>query len=228
MFLFASAFTAGLAAYYYMPPDALSLTRAQVLACVVVCTLAGPMILLFAYLRVRRRHPVAHRWALRWLLGKRLWLSVGLFLHVMIDLTINVGTFTQVMLAVYIPWLSGAELDAAWGRLLTALNRLRYKYPGAAYVVFHAADQASVRRTVLLRCWDLGGCLRFEIDPGMSARTLQITVPNDNRRRTGKDAGRALVAVLPGFWWLYPWCLLPGVRVFAGRLVLRTFDMCET
>jgi hypothetical protein len=33
-------------------------------------------------------------------------------MHVGIDVFMNVGTFVQVMLAVYIAWLSGAELDA--------------------------------------------------------------------------------------------------------------------
>lgn len=224
-FVFASALMAGLAAYYYLPPGVLSLAREQVQAFTIACTIVVPAILVFVYLRVRGKHPKAHTWALRWLFGKRLWLSVGLILHVMIDLTINVGTFTQVMLAVYIPWLSGAELDVAWNRLLYILARLRYKRPVENYVVFHAADPASVRRTVLLRCWDLGGRLRFELDPGLTARSLQVMVPNDNKRRTGEEAGRALVAVLPGFWWLYPWCLFPGARVIAGRLVLRTFDL---
>jgi hypothetical protein len=76
---------------------------------------AAPAALLGLYLALRRWRPRWHRFALDWLLGKRLWLGVGVIMHLGIDLLMNVGTFVQVMLAVYIPWLSGAELDGCGG-----------------------------------------------------------------------------------------------------------------
>ena len=37
------------------------------------------------------------------------------------------------------------------------------------------------------------------------------------------DAGRTLLRLLPGFWWMYPWCLLPGLSSLCGWRVARTF-----
>ncbi|MFY0537231.1 hypothetical protein [Nannocystis pusilla] len=185
---------------------------------------------------------------LRWLCGKRLWLGIGVVMHLVIDVAMNVGTFVQVMLAVYIPWLSASELDAVWrtlmsrplaegegdrpkhkpswkASLLRPLDRLRYRGAREPYVVHHAADEASIRRVALLRMWDLGARLRFETDPTVPAGALVVVAPDDKTRQAGAAAGRALVPILPGFWWLFPWCLAPGLRTLAGRVVLRTFDL---
>jgi len=244
------AYVGGLTAYYYYRPaeGPVALTREQAQAVVVTGALAFPALLAGAYVWLRARRPRAHAWVLRWLCGKRLWLSIGLVMHLVIDVAMNVGTFVQVMLAVYIPWLSATELDAVWrtlmsrplaegegarpkrksgwrDALLRPLDRLRYRGPREPYVVHHAPDEASIRRVALLRMWDLGSRLNFETDPSAPAGTLVVTVPGDKTRLAGAAAGRALVAILPGFWWLYPWCLAPGMRGLAGRTVLRTFEL---
>ncbi|MDC0671265.1 hypothetical protein [Nannocystis radixulma] len=246
----ALAYVGGLTAYYYYRPTEgpVPLTREQAQALVVAGALAFPALLVGAYLWLRARRPGAHAWVLRWLCGKRLWLSIGLVMHLVIDVVMNVGTFVQVMLAIYIPWLSAAELDAIWRTLMSRplgegegerpkrkagwrdalvrpLDRLRYRGPREPYVIHHAADEASVRRVALLRMWDLGSRLTFETDPSVPAGALAVTVPGDKTRLAGAEAGRALVAILPGFWWLYPWCLAPGIHTLAGRTVLRTFDL---
>lgn len=246
----ALAVVVGLTAYYYYRPEdgPLPVTREQAGALVLAGALATPALLTGLYLWLRARRPRAHAWALRWLGGKRLWLSIGLVMHLVIDVAMNVGTFVQVMIAVYIPWLSGAELDAIWRTLMSRplaegegsrprrtpawraalsrpYDRLRYRGPRAAYVIHHAADDESVRRVALLRCWDLGARLRFETDPAAAAGSLQVTVPGETARRTGVAAGAALVPILPGLWWCYPWCLAPGLRTLAGRIVLRTFEL---
>ncbi|HEY8376017.1 MAG TPA: hypothetical protein VIK91_05985 [Nannocystis sp.] len=244
------AYVGALAVRYHYRPEAalLPLSPAQAQAITLAAALAGPALLVAGYLRVRARSPRTHAWVLRWLCGKRLWLSIGVVMHVLIDVAMNVGTFVQVMLAVYIPWLSGAELAACWralmsrplaegeggrprrgsgwkDRLLRPLDRLRYRGPRPPVVVFHAPDEASIRRVALLRCWDLGERLSFVADPALQAGAVQVAVPGEAQRREGPRAGRALIAVLPGFWWLYPWCLAPGLRALAGRVVLRTFGL---
>lgn len=243
------AYVAGLVAlYYYNPAEAWPITRGQAQAIAISACLALPALVAGLLLWLRARRPRGYAWTLRWLLGKRLWLGIGVVMHTVIDVMMNVGTFVQVMLAVYIPWLSGAELDGAWRALMSRpqapgegtrpqrktwwerqlvapIDRLRFRAPRAPYRIVHNPDEASSRRVALVRCWDLGARVVFEADPGVASGALQVVVPGDARRREGADAGRALVAVLPGFWWLYPWCVVPGLRRVAGSVVLRTFGL---
>lgn len=211
----------------------------------------SPALLLGAYLALRRWRPTWHRFALQWLLGKRLWLGVGLLMHLGIDLLMNVGTFVQVMIAVYIAWLSGPELDAFWHALmsrpqapgvgerplykrrwktilLAPIDRLRHRVARPAYLVHHHPDPDSIRHAALLRVWDLGERLQFVADPSLAPRQLCVVTPGPASaagavRRCDADAGRALIPVLPGLWWMYPWCLLPGISRLCGKLVQRTF-----
>lgn len=246
----AVVYVAGLAALYYYDPEEApwALTPGQAQAAAVAVGIAAPALLTGVILWLRARRPRAWAWTLRWLLGKRLWLGIGLCMHLAIDVLMNVGTFVQVMIAVYIPWLTGAEVEACWRTLMSrplapgegarpvrkkhwketvrgAFDRLRFRGPRETYVVRHHPDDASVRRAALLRCWDLGARLRFEADAAVPASSLRVHVPGEQSARDGAEAGRALVAILPGFWWLYPWCLLPGLRALAGRVVLRTFEL---
>ena len=242
-----AAYIIGLTALYYYDPSVgpWPIDRPQAAALFGALTLAVPAAVLGLYLALRRWRPRAHRIALDWLLGKRLWLGIGVVMHLGIDLLMNVGTFVQVMLAVYIPWLSGAELDQVWRTLmsrpqaagagdrprrpkrwqavlLAPVDRLRFRAPRPPYMVRHHPDDASVRRAALLRMWDLGGRLQFEADESVAPLQLCVEVPGLGRR-CDAAAGRALVAVLPGFWWMYPWCLAPGLARACGWMVLRTF-----
>jgi hypothetical protein len=90
--------------------------RALALTALVV---VAPLLVIPIYRRVRVR-PGPAGLLLHWVLGKRTWLVVGVLLHLGIDLFINVGTFAELMLAVYVVWLTPAELDAArsWLRSL--------------------------------------------------------------------------------------------------------------
>ena len=45
------------------------------------------------------------------LFGKRLWLSMGVMMHLGIEVSMNVGTFVQVMVAIYPAFMSGAGRD---------------------------------------------------------------------------------------------------------------------
>ena len=101
-------------------------------------------------------------------------------------------------------------------------DSLSHRVPRPAYRIVHNPDLESVRRAALLRLWDLGERLEFTADPAVASRQLCVEVPDHGRRRDA-EAGRALVAVLPGFWWMYPWCLVPGLSRACGWLVQRTF-----
>jgi hypothetical protein len=239
------AYIVGLTAFYFYDPSVSPwrLDREQAAVLLGVLGVAAPAALLGLYLALRRWRPRWHAFALDWLLGKRLWLGIGVVMHLGIDLLMNVGTFVQVMLAVYIPWLSGAELERVWRTLmsrpqtlaerprhakrwqtivLAPIDRLRHRAPRQPIRIHHNPGEDSVRRAALLRMWDLGERLEFTADPAVAPLKLCVERPGE-ARRCDAEAGRALVPVLPGFWWMYPWCLVPGLSQACGWLVLRTF-----
>ena len=245
--LAAAAWLAALTALYYYDPAVgpWRISKPQAAAVFAAIVVVVPALAVGGYLLLRRKRPTWHRVARRWLLGKRMWLGLGLVMHLGIDVLMNVGTFVQVMIAVYIAWISGPELDKIWHTLMSRpqapgvgdrprykrrwhnvlrapIDRLRYRVPRPAYVVHHNPGEDSVRHAALLRLWDLGERLQFLADEGLAPRRLCVTVPGVGLRRDA-DAGRALVPVLPGFWWMYPWCLIPGVSRLCGSIVLRTF-----
>ena len=92
-------------------------------------------------------------------------------------------------------------------------------------LIFHAGSAApdAVRRAALVRLWDLSDRVRFLADPSIPTHDLCVELPGGTGLRRGSEAGRALLPVLPGFWWMYPWCLLPGLSSLCGWLVARTF-----
>ena len=240
----AAYLTALTAIYFYDPANGpWRLSPSQVAVLGSTLTLAVPAVALAAYLALRRWRPRAHRIALDWLLGKRLWLGIGVIMHLSIDALMNVGTFVQVMLAVYIAWLSGSELDATWRLLmskpmppeqrprhpkrwqtvlLAPVDRLRHRVPRLPYLIHHNPEPESVRHAALVRIWDLADRVRFTADTTVAPRELCVAPPSGGLRR-GAEAGRALVPALPGFWWMYPWCLLPGLSTLCGWLVARSF-----
>ena len=74
------------------------------------------LVLLLLYRMARARFPAVFGFVLDWVLGKRVWLVFGLVLHLGIDLGMNIGTFPQVMMAVYLAWLSAPEIEAFLAR----------------------------------------------------------------------------------------------------------------
>ena len=58
----------------------------------------------------------------RWLLGRRVWLTLGLIFHGFLILFMNIGMFPFIMLMTYAAWLTGEEYAAAL-RWLVALVR---------------------------------------------------------------------------------------------------------
>lgn len=209
---------------------------------VTVALLLLPVVIVPAYRLVRMRKPALFRFIINGALGKRLWLGFGLALHAGIDLGVNVGTFSQVMVAVYVAWLSGGEVEALWRWLhsrplrpgegsrplrasrwqvlgLAPVDRLVYRARGGVVTMLYATDEQSVRRAALLRCWDSGGHLRFLLDGGVPPGTVALAL--DRTPVSDPKASVALASALPGLWWLRAAGHIPGLRTPARRFALR-------
>jgi hypothetical protein len=111
------AYIAGIGAHYYAPQElleSLRMNRPTLVVVTIAVMAALPLVLVGVYLLLRAKLPRVHTFMRHWLLGKRFWLVVGFGMHVNIDLGMNVGTFANVMTAVYFAWLSGDEIEAFW------------------------------------------------------------------------------------------------------------------
>jgi hypothetical protein len=246
------AYIAGLGAHYYLPretilqgwsPGLRAFLIGNARAVFTVGVALVPVVAVTYYLLARHSFPRELEFFRHWVLGKRFWLGFGFLMHIGIDVGMNVGTFANVMMAVYLCWLSGDEIESFWKyvysepcgpgeggrpvrtkpwlrRLLAPWDRLRYRKPGRRVVVRHNPEDASVRRAALLRLWDLGGRLAFEADDAVPPQTLAVQVAKGRPLLLGNAAAGALTKVLPGLLWLRPLRVLPPVRVLA-RSILR-------
>jgi hypothetical protein len=240
------AYIAGFGAHYYAPPpllEALHVDRPTLVKLTIAVTGLLPLVGLGLYLGLRAKAPRVHTFVRHWLLGKRFWLVVGFGMHLGIDAGMNVGTFANVMMAVYLAWLSGDEVDAFWRYcfsrpqrpgegtrplrkrkwlrvLLGPVDRLRFRSPGPPVVVLHHPGDASVRRAALLRLWDLGHRLEFQADPDVSPEHLLVRMPGEKASRSGARAGWALIRVMPGLWWMRGLRHVPGLGTVYGRIAL--------
>jgi len=242
-FVLIGAYFASLGVFYYLvvPPGSPAWVQNKELVgrLAAAGTVLIPLLLTAVILMLRAWMPRAYRITRDWLLGKRLWLTLGVLLHVGIDLTMNVGTFVQVMIAVYPAWLGGEDVDAMWRyllwrpakpgeadrpalpksalrrigrRLLAPFERAQHRVRRPAFTIVHGPQEPVVRRVALLRCWDLGERLVFELDPEREDPSLCIRSPK-NETFTGSRAARELISLFPGLWWLWPISMFPG----AGR-----------
>lgn len=244
------AYIAGLGVHYFATPGALKSLGVPLKTAVTLANVVGvalPLVVLAAYLGLRKFTPRLHRFIRHWLLGKRFWLVVGFGMHIGIDIGMNVGTFANVMMAVYAAWLSGEEIDLAWRYIfstplepgegdrplrtkkwqkifLSPLDRLRFRGKATPIVVLHNPDDDSVRRAALLRIWDLGSRLEFRADPNVEPEHLAVQVPGDATTRNGSDAAYALIRIFPGLWWMRGIRHIPGLGAVCGavaRIILR-------
>jgi hypothetical protein len=175
------------------------------------CVIALPLVVVFAYRLLRERSPRGHHILLHWVLGKRVWLVFGLLLHGGIDLAVNIGTFSELMMVTYLAWLSGEEIERLRRTVLTRVQ-------GAPIVVLYRRDEAGIRRAALLRRWDTVGRLVFVADESVDPAELHLE--RDGRAVTGAAAVRELARACPGLWWLLPLSVVPGARNIAGRIGL--------
>ena len=217
------AYVLGLVVYHHVEPKHLRLrVEPEVLRdATTALVLLVPLVLIAVYTAVRRWLPRFHRFLLVWLMGRRTWLVFGVAMHIGIDISMNVGTFAQVMMVVYFAWLTGSDLDRAyawflsrplepgegerplrkkaWQRwLLGPVDRLRFRQPGSRCTVRHAPDEGSVRAAAMVRLWDSLHRLDFEQDAKLPAQTLEVTY--EGRTVQGGNAALALSRALPGLW----------------------------
>ncbi len=235
--------------YYFIPPKRApawlhdkELVRSLALA----ATVTVPLVLTAVILILRTWAPRAYRIVRDWVFGKRLWLTMGLLMHIGIDLMMNVGTFVQVMISVYPVWLSGQDIEAWWrfllwrpakpgeagrpelpssgGRrfarkLVAPVERIRYRVRRPQWTVVHGLDDAMIRRAALLRCWDLGERLCFELDRERKSPKLLLRSPDGKTTLEGARAARELISLFPGLWWLWPIGMFPGVGALAAAIL---------
>ncbi|HLT37241.1 MAG TPA: HTTM domain-containing protein [Enhygromyxa sp.] len=249
-FVLIGAYFASLGVHYYFTPPkgapAWLQNKEPLRDWAAVATVTVPLTLAAVLVILRTWAPRGYRFVRDWLLGKRLWLTMGLMMHIGIDLTMNVGTFVQVMIAVYPVWLAGEDIDAMWryllwrparpgeagrpersssalkrfGQLLIApLERARYRVRRPAWTVVHGLDAGMIRRAALLRCWDLGERLQFELDRDRQSSALLLRSPDGNLTYEGSRAARELISLFPGLWWLWPIGMFPGVGRLAAAIL---------
>lgn len=110
------AYVSGLSAYYFIPVDKLGghVTKEQLIPIVATAVAAVPVIFVPLYLGLRTWLPRVHLFIRSWVIGRRTWLIFGFFMHVGIDIGLNVGTFAEVMMAAYFAWPTGDEVDRFW------------------------------------------------------------------------------------------------------------------
>jgi hypothetical protein len=123
-FWLALAFVTGLVAFYYYEGKYIGLkqgliTKAQARWIAMGIVITVPILIALGYQVLKRRFPRAHQFALDWVFGKRFWLTLGFLFHLGIEISMNVGTFVQVMWAPYPVFLRGVEVDAFWRYLQT-------------------------------------------------------------------------------------------------------------
>ncbi|MCR9164915.1 MAG: HTTM domain-containing protein [Nannocystaceae bacterium] len=235
------AWVLGVAGVYFLPPEVQSHVHpAQRQALYSGVVMAVPVVSIALYWVLRLFAPKVLTFIRHWVLGKRFWLFFGLLLHIGIDLGMNVGTFAEVMMTVYLCWLSGKEIESFWlfvyqrrcapgegdrparsprwkAFLFAPYDWFHFRKSGPRYVVRHNPSEASVRRATLVRMLDLGKRVDFVEDDAVPAETL--CVEHQGARLTGNAAAAALTRVLPVLLWLRPVRKLPGVGAVARVLM---------
>jgi uncharacterized membrane protein YphA (DoxX/SURF4 family) len=234
--------------YYYTPPKrapAFAHDKPLLGTLAAVGAVTIPLMLTAVIVILRTWTPRAYRIVRDWVFGKRLWLTLGVLMHIGIDLSMNVGTFVQVMIAVYPAWMSGADVDAMWryllwrparpgedGRpplpesrlrrvgayLLAPVRRARHRVRRSPWTVVHGSSEAEIRRVALLRCWDLGERLHFELDEQREGERLTLR-SSEGVTLEGSRAARELISLFPGLWWLWPINMFPGVGRLAAAIL---------
>ena len=83
-------------------------------------------------LRLRgREYTLDIEWFGSWFLGRRLWLTIGIFFHGHLLVLMNIGMFAPIMLLTYMVFLSGIE----WAGILRAIGRGLSRFKSLARVL---------------------------------------------------------------------------------------------
>jgi hypothetical protein len=116
------------------------------------------------------------------------------------------------MVAVYLAWLTGPDVDAFWRFVLRAAPAVRIR---------HHPDEASVRQAALLRLREHAPGLAFAADPAVEPRSLHVDLVDHLGSLRGPEAALALAPLFPALWWLRPFRRVAPLRAGAGRIALR-------
>ncbi len=108
---------------------------------------------------------ISHESMRRWLLGRRLWLTLGFIFHGFLILFMNIGMFPFIMLMTYAAYVTGDEYARGFGRIaawLRTRSRLaRLAPPATAFIPAQAPGSVPVRGRrfpdVLVLVLGLGG-----------------------------------------------------------------------
>ena len=240
-----ASYIAWLGVYYYYAPAKNApawLANKELLETLAsVGALAIPLTAILIVASTRRWLPRVYLFIRDWLLGKRFWLVVGFGMHSGIEVSMNVGTFVQVMIAAYPIWVWGKDIDTMWrfllwpaakpgeagrpalpakklprllARLAAPWQRMNHRVRPKPWVVVHGPAELAIRRAALLRCWDLAERIEFELDAEREGEGVAIR-DQQGKLHTGPQVGRALISLLPGLWWLWPIRWVPGVNRLA-------------
>ncbi len=235
--LWACSYLAGLSVMYYFPERLPTMSAEQAGTLIQGLVFTLPIAAALGYRYLRRfawvRHIVCNI-----LLGRRLWLGLGVAFHLGIEVLINVGLFVQVMLAPYVVWLRPDELRAGFAYLvsrplrpgegprpqrtggwvvLRPYDRLRYRNLPAV-TVLHLADGQSLRNVAHLRCWDVAECVDYEVDEQAGTG---LTVRDGDRIYNNASAALVLCQVFPLWMWLMWLAKVPGLRGVAETVAAR-------
>jgi uncharacterized membrane protein YphA (DoxX/SURF4 family) len=118
---------------HYVPRAGMpSMTTVQVL--IAVCAPMGLLVVRWIVVRLQTKPPkftvlgrevvVDLDFALRWLLGRRLWLGLGAIFHVHLIVMMNIGWFNPGLLSSYIVFLNGPELASIGSRVVKSIARV--------------------------------------------------------------------------------------------------------
>jgi hypothetical protein len=240
------SFIAGIGVHYYYTPaknaPAWLADKDQLAMLANICVVAIPLVVILVVAISRKWLPRIYVFIRDWLLGKRFWLFIGMCLHVGIEISMNVGTFVQVMIAMYPLWMWGKDIDSMWrfllwpaakpgeagrpplpakkvrrvlARLGAPWQRMCFRVKPKPWVVVHGPAELAIRRAALIRCWDLAERIEFELDPDQAGEGVALR-DQQGKLHKGPRIGRALISLLPGLWWLWPFSPFPG----ADRLAL--------
>ena len=109
-----------------------ALRGVQTMVAVGAPLLAVLVVAVYRWLRRRADTPWSERgklggfdleWVCRWLLGRRIWLVLGLIFHGHLILTMNIGWFSPGLLTCYLAFLNGDELGALFARFAAWAHR---------------------------------------------------------------------------------------------------------
>ncbi len=147
-------------------------------------------------------------WVCSWLLGRRLWLSLGVMFHAHLIMMMNIGWFTPATLSTYFVFLNGNEFARLLQPLSARLKRLGLPFSGAQAPV--PAEDPTLphlhRDAAAMPGWVLIGAL------GVAVAGVYMALPREVIDANGT------VTTKPGIHWG-----ITGAAIFVGLALVGYF-----